>query len=297
MCLPGRTLQNVNVQGRQPTWSRLPFRSSRTERHSGANHGLPGKNQGLPGKARNAPASRYHSPMAELFLVRHAQAAFGTDDYDRLTELGHRQARWLGSYFRERELQFDRVVCGTLRRHRETVEGIAAEGVAIASATLDDRLDEYDPERLVRAHLAALHGERGEPQAPPPLEPDGPRKDHFRLLRDALTAWTLGKVDPSVHRSFRDFQERAYQAFERACLPPDAGSVERVMLVSSGGPISSIVAHHLGMPASSFVALNLQVRNSGFCEIRFNDRGAHLVSFNNVPHLDTVERRRHITFS
>ena len=31
--------------------------------------------------------------MAELFLVRHAQAAFGTDDYDRLTELGHRQAR------------------------------------------------------------------------------------------------------------------------------------------------------------------------------------------------------------
>ena len=49
-------------------------------------------------------------PMAELFLVRHAQAAFGTDDYDRLTELGHRQARWLGTYFRERDLHFDRVV-------------------------------------------------------------------------------------------------------------------------------------------------------------------------------------------
>ena len=28
--------------------------------------------------------------MAELYLVRHAQASFGTDDYDRLSELGHR---------------------------------------------------------------------------------------------------------------------------------------------------------------------------------------------------------------
>ncbi len=240
----------------------------------------------------------YHPAMAELYLVRHAQAAFGTDDYDRLTELGHRQSAWLGEYFRDRDLHFDRVVSGTLRRHRETLDGIGSEGVRLAAVALDARLDEYDPERLVRAHLAALHDDRGEPQPPPALDPQGPRKEHFRLLRDALTAWTLGKVDPSVHRSFRNFQEGAYEAFEQACRPaPGTAADYRALIVSSGGPISSIVAHHLGMPASSFVALNLQVRNSGFCEIRFNDRGAHLISFNNVPHLDTKERRRYITFS
>ena len=235
--------------------------------------------------------------MAELFLVRHAQAAFGTDDYDRLTELGHRQARWLGQYFSERDLRFDRVVSGTLRRHRETVEGVAEAGLPMPPALLDDRLDEYDPERLVKAHLAALQDERGEPQPLPSLGADGSRRDHFRLLRDALTAWTLGKVDPSVHRSFRSFQDGAYQAFEQACRPPAQPPVERVLVVSSGGPISSVVAHHLDMPAASFVALNLQVRNSGFCEFRFNERGAFLISFNNVPHLDTLERRRFITFS
>ena len=235
--------------------------------------------------------------MADLYLVRHAQAAFGTDDYDRLTELGHRQARWLGEYFRERDVRFDRIVSGTLRRHRETVEGVVESGIPLQEADLDERLDEYDPERLVQAHLAALQDEREEPQPLPSADAEGSRKQHFRLLRAALTDWTLGKIDPSAHRSFRDFQDGAYRAFQHACRPGTDGPAERVLVVSSGGPISSIVAHHLNMPAASFVALNLQVRNSGFCEIRFNDRGAYLVSFNNVPHLDTKDRRRYITFS
>ena len=241
--------------------------------------------------------------MAELFLVRHAQAAFGTDDYDRLTDLGHRQSLWLGEYFRDRDMHFDCTVSGTLRRHRETLEGIAEAGVGVARAVTDARLNEYDPERLVAAHLAAMLNERGEPGAAAPadlaamaVDRGAGRKDHFRLLRSALTAWTLGQLDAGAHRSFKDFQEAAYQAFESAHRAA-AVDAERVLIVSSGGPIASIVAHHLGMPASSFVALNLQVRNSGFCEMRFNARSAQLISFNNVPHLDTLERRQFITFS
>lgn len=234
--------------------------------------------------------------MAELFLVRHAQAAFGTDDYDRLTELGHRQAQWLGEYFRGRDVAFDRVFTGSLRRHRETLEGIAAGGCGVVAATVDARLDEYDPERLVQAHRAALAGDRAELPRPVADAPEAARREHFRLLRDALTAWTLGQLDASVHRPFTEFREGAYEAFRAACSPA-SGAVRRVLVISSGGPIASIVAHHLEMPAASFVALNLQVRNSGFCELRFNAVAAQLISFNNVPHLDTPERRSCITFS
>ncbi len=234
--------------------------------------------------------------MAELFLVRHAQAAFGTDDYDRLTELGHQQARWLGDYFRDRNAAFDRVFTGTLRRHRETLEGIVLGGCRVETAREDGRLDEYDPERLVRAHLAAIEGQRAEPPGGVAPNPEDSRKQHFRLLREALTAWTDGRVDAAVHRPFTEFQEGAYQAFRAACSPEPA-MPERVLIISSGGPIASILAHHLEMPASSFVALNLQVRNSGFCELRFNAIAAQVVSFNNVPHLDQPARRRFITFS
>jgi broad specificity phosphatase PhoE len=235
--------------------------------------------------------------MAELLLVRHAQAAFGTDDYDRLTPLGHQQARWLGEYFLERGMHFDRVATGTLRRHRETVEGIVLGGVTLPESRPDSRLNEYDPERLVAAHMAAARGQREEPTVPPIGDTTpAARRIHFRILRDALTAWTEGQIDPETHRTFRNFQDQAYEAFRLICRQ-DSGPWERALIVSSGGPISSIVAHHLGAPPSSFVALNLQVRNSGFSEFQCGARGAYLVSFNNVPHLDAVERRQHITFS
>ena len=61
--------------------------------------------------------------MAQFYLVRHGQASFGTDNYDRLSELGHQQARWLGEYFAERDMGFDALVSGDLVRHRPRAKG------------------------------------------------------------------------------------------------------------------------------------------------------------------------------
>src|SRR3954447_5496055 len=63
--------------------------------------------------------------MGTLYLVRHGQASFGAADYDNLSELGHRQAVRLGEYWRERGMRFDAVITGTLKRHKQTWEGIA----------------------------------------------------------------------------------------------------------------------------------------------------------------------------
>jgi len=91
--------------------------------------------------------------MAELVLVRHGQASFGADDYDKLSELGWRQSRWLGEYFAERGAAFDCVVLGSLRRHAQTLAGIA-EGMGRAlDGEEDARLNEYDSHTILRAHL------------------------------------------------------------------------------------------------------------------------------------------------
>ena len=46
--------------------------------------------------------------MGTLYLVRHGQASFGADDYDKLSDLGHRQCVRLGEYFRDKGVRFVR---------------------------------------------------------------------------------------------------------------------------------------------------------------------------------------------
>ena len=45
--------------------------------------------------------------MGMLYLVRHGQAAFLTDNYDRLSDLGKRQGACLGSWWAEQGLALD----------------------------------------------------------------------------------------------------------------------------------------------------------------------------------------------
>ncbi len=223
--------------------------------------------------------------MAELFIVRHAQAAFGTDDYDRLTPLGHQQARWLGEYFGERGVAFDHVITGTLRRHRETLAGIAAGLGRAPDASERPGLDEYDAEKL----LAAWTAREGLPAHPP----DRDRRTHFQWLREALGAWSDGTLPLDAHRSFATFVDDARLALAAA----QASTAERVLIVSSGGPIAAMLGAVLGLAPRAIINVNLQLRNAGLSELRFNARAMHCVSFNNVPHLDRADRRESITYT
>jgi len=220
--------------------------------------------------------------MAELVLVRHGQASFGEDDYDKLSKLGWSQSRWLGEHFAARGVAFDRVIRGSMRRHAETLAGIG-EGMGGALASeVDARLDEYDSHALLRAHLGTK-----------PLPTGDDRRAHFRVLREAMYGWTDGTLGGSAHESFADFRGRVLAALAAA----RTGAARRVLVVSSGGPISTILADVLGMPLRGVVDLNLQTRNTGITELQTGATRIHCVSFNNVPHLDRPDRAGALTYS
>ncbi len=220
--------------------------------------------------------------MAELVLVRHGQASFGADDYDKLSELGWRQSRWLGEYFRERGAAFDLHVRGSLRRHAETLAGIAEGMGTPLDAGADPRLNEYDSQALLQAHLSGK-----------PVPAGADRREHFRILREAMYAWTDGTLSGHPHEPFSEFRRRVLAALAELCT----GRAKRVLVVSSGGPISTILAEVLGMPLRGVVDLNLQTRNTGITELHSGPNRIHFVSFNNVPHLDRPERAGALTYS
>lgn len=220
--------------------------------------------------------------MAELILVRHGQASFGADDYDKLSELGWRQSRWLGEHFAARGAAFDRVVRGSLRRHAETLAGIA-EGMGRALEGGEDaRLNEYDSHALLSAHLKGK-----------PMPKGADRREHFRILREAMYAWTDGTLAGAPHEPFAEFRGRVLGALGEL----RRGSAKRVLVVSSGGPISTILAEVLGMPLRGVVDLNLQTRNTGITELQAGATRIHCVSFNNVPHLERPDRAGALTYS
>lgn len=211
--------------------------------------------------------------MGTLHLVRHGQASFGADDYDRLSSLGQRQALRLGQFWRERGQSFDAVYSGTLRRHDETLAGIV-EGLGSAPAAQRlPGLNEYDSLALIRA----VHTE-------PLARPDTPERyrHHFRLLCDALAQWMAGVISPVDMPSWDEFSAGVHTALEDI-RHQHAG--QQVLLVSSGGPISTAVGAVLGTAPEVTIALNMRIRNSAVTEMSISPKRLMLQTFNTLPHL------------
>jgi broad specificity phosphatase PhoE len=221
--------------------------------------------------------------VGAIFVVRHGQAAFGTDHYDRLTDIGFAQARLLGSYFGRRKLRFDAVFTGTLRRQAETAQAIA-EGQSESSGSLQTEifpgLDEYKPEAVMMAMTGSFPQPALEAARRDPIVV----RDHFRVLREALLAWAEGRTKPEGMPAFPQFQQGAVDALVQARQRYPDGNV---LIVSSGGPIAAAVAAALNAPPATAVELNLRIRNSSLTEFASTPRRHHLVSFNGLPHLDT----------
>jgi len=231
--------------------------------------------------------------MGSIYLVRHGQASFGTDDYDRLTETGFTQARLLGAYFGMRNIRFDAVYAGTLRRHAETLHGImegypaAGDWPASESAAA---LNEYDPEAVVTAFAGAPPVR----DAAAALRDPGTVREHFRLLRKALLAWAEGEIQPAGMPAWQAFQGAAVAAVAEARQRVANGNV---LVVSSGGPIAAIAADSLQAPPRIAIELNLRIRNSSVSEFSSSAQRHQLVTFNSLPHLDAHPDRTLTTYA
>ena len=222
--------------------------------------------------------------MSEIFLIRHGQASFGAQDYDRLSDLGHRQCAELGAWMQARGLRFEAVLRGSLRRHRESLEALASNLPGLPDALEWPGLNEYDSEAVVRCvHPGEL---------PRPDTPEAYRQ-HFRLLREGLARWMAGEVQPEGMPSWQGFLQGVTSALDHVRTRHEGD----VLLVSSGGPIATAVAHVLQAPPATAIELNLRIRNSALTEFAFTPKRHMLVTYNTLPHLDHPERQGWVTFT
>jgi broad specificity phosphatase PhoE len=229
--------------------------------------------------------------MPRVILVRHAQASFGSSDYDQLSARGEQQARRLATWLVEHpELTFSHVAAGTLRRHAQTLAAIEeAFGQARRQLPMlgqDADWNEFDHEALIRVYAAR--------RVDDPLLAAA-RSDHLAahaLMRAVLHAWADGELDGDVAETWAAFGARVARA--RARL--DSAGRGAVLVVSSGGPIARCAQAALGCDDRRAVTLNLALRNTAVSEFRLHENHWELHIWNMLPHLSAPADREHVTY-
>ena len=192
-----------------------------------------------------------------------------------------------------RGIGFDVLVTGTLRRHRQTLEGILrgmnrdAGGDAIELPGLD----EYDFRALVAA-FAAAHADdprvaawRADPASKPAF---------YRLLKLAMLAWAAGELPGPLPETWADFMQRTEAA--AAALQALTAQGARLLAISSGGAMSALLGGRLGLSPAHIADVNMQIRNSSVSHFHLNRERFLLSSWNAVPHLERAGRDDAITY-
>jgi broad specificity phosphatase PhoE len=223
--------------------------------------------------------------MGTLTLVRHGQASFGSDDYDRLSPLGEAQCRRLGEYLQNKGVRFDAALVGTLRRHDQSFAALCAGLESTPARTDWPGLNEYDAEALVSAlEPRPALTDMAAPEA---------RRQHFRALRNALQAWMEDSIAPPGMCRYSEFVAGVTAALDHVRQSCNG----QVLLVSSGGPIATAVGQVLGMTPAATIELNMRIRNSAITEFVFTPKRHALLTFNTLPHLDSAEHADWITYA
>ncbi len=213
--------------------------------------------------------------MAQLYVVRHGQASFGQQNYDQLSPLGYQQARWLGTYFKKRNIQFDRVISGDLSRQIQTADSIIACGDHPAVRETHIGFNEY-PLAALRAHYATEFPVLASLQEP---------RDLIYQLPILLKAW-MADSDGDLPETWLAFNQRIREAL--AFAQQSAGA--NILVVSSAGTIATALHQIMKFDMDALIGLNLTTMNTAVTQCYFDAKAIHATNINWTPHLDIPSR-------
>jgi broad specificity phosphatase PhoE len=227
--------------------------------------------------------------MAQLILVRHAQASFFGADYDELSAEGVKQAEALGRHWARHGVAFEATFIGPRRRHRQTCEQVALAyreaGLAFPEPRELDELDEHHGPAIIKAALgqdpatAALSAEHSLNATA--AEREQAVREFFRHYDTIMREWADGAHALPGVESWAEFRARTLKALDVLCAGPGGARVA----FTSGGFVSSAVGWLLGLEEGRVIDISLVLANTALTEVGWSQKRRRLVSFNALPHL------------
>jgi broad specificity phosphatase PhoE len=234
--------------------------------------------------------------MSILTLVRHGQASYMSQDYDRLSPLGEEQCRHLGRFWARHEIVFQRVFLGPAQRHIRTMEIAAAEllsaGLPWPQPIVMPEFDEFDAYTVMKTMVPVLterddtvrhlwrefQSQQNSPEAGRLLQ---------KLFEAVARHWSTGEFDIPEVESWTQFRARIGRAVARVqdLTPKSSNSV----VFTSGGPIAATMAEALDLSPGKAIEFVWLSRNSSWSEFLYSGDRFSVSAFNSFPHLDSRE--------
>ncbi|MBF5058281.1 phosphoglycerate mutase [Alcanivorax sp. 521-1] len=217
--------------------------------------------------------------MPVIYLIRHGQASFGAENYDALSDHGWEQSRVLGRHLREQNLGVPRVLCGAMRRHRETAEAaLQALNLPVEWHT-DGGFNEYDHQSLMRVHWP--ESQDRDALARWMSEQPRPRRAFQARFEEALRRWQRGGDDyPETWPAFR---ERVLASLYSLANGLESG--DSALVFTSGGAISVAIQHLLELDDEALITFNRGLVNTSVTRLLVNTGRLRLATLNEHLHL------------
>ena len=230
--------------------------------------------------------------MALLTLVRHGQASFLADNYDKLSPLGERQAHILGEYWIAHGVHFDQIYFGPAERQIRTGQiacaVFAQAGLPCPEPVILPDFDEYAGIEVIRTFLPELiekHQDIREMEAAfrSAADKNEAARTYDRLFQRITRMWAAEELDSADVEPWAHFCARVARGVSE--VRERSSRNGRIALFTSGGVIAATARIALDLDPLKTLDLSWTSRNASFSEFLFSGDRFSLAGFNHLPHL------------
>ena len=234
--------------------------------------------------------------MSLIYLIRHGQASFGDENYDRLSELGRRQSRILGDYFGRLGMTFDALYSGSLERQQSTAMHVMAELPRPAGELplqANPEFNEHDTFSIISTQAPAMI--REDASLSPALESVYSDPRSFQQIQEkAMLRWISGLFDVPGVETWESFTQRVQAGITKVMA--ENGRGKTIAIFTSGGTICAIIRMVLGLSGDVALGLARSIRNTSVSLIQYDNDRLGLSSFNSLAHLEVLNQPELLTY-
>lgn len=216
--------------------------------------------------------------MTTIYLVRHGQASFGAESYDKLSPNGELQAKLLGQYFNKILKESPYVVAGSMQRHQQTAQFALAESFSDVQIVTDSAWNEFNHQQVFAQYDSRFN-------QPHLLKQDvakesSPRAYLAKIFEGAIDRWTGGEYHHEYDESWPDFKNRVETALQNLCDELAKTKPRYAVVFTSGGVISVAAGKLLELSPNKTFALNWAIANASLTTLRLVGNEPQLLSLN-----------------